>query len=154
MSKKSNEAGARNLAKWKAENPQGGRLNHGAYSRHFRKRYMDGRTREGKRLNGVINALIRDLGGNKNVSTTQKLLLDNIRSKLIVLFQISKYIDRQPSIIDNRTHELIPCLGRNFTGYSEALRRDLEALTKLSNKPKQPDLQDYISAKYGDKKNG
>ena len=151
MTKKSNEAGAKNLAKWKAENPSGGNLKHGGWSRHFRKRYGDKRTREGKRLDGAINALVEDLGGSESVSAAQRLLLDNIRSKLIVLFQISKFVDRQPDIIDKNTGKLLSCLAHNFTSYSEALRRDLEALVKLSNNPKPPSLEDYIRTTYGSK---
>ena len=89
--KKSAEAGAKNLATWLAKNPSRGNLRHGAHSRHFRKRYADARTREGKRLNAVIDNLVQDCGGPENVSTAQSLLIDNIRSKLIVLFQISKF---------------------------------------------------------------
>ncbi len=56
-----------------------------------------------------------------------------LKPALIVLFQISKYISRQESII-SPTGELLPCLGRNYTTYSEALRRDLEALFGLKRR--------------------
>ncbi len=57
----------------------------------------------------------------------QRLLLDNIKAKLIVIIQIGKYVDKQPNII-NSQGELLPCLGKNYTTYAESLRRDLEVL--------------------------
>lgn len=127
------EAGAANLQKWKQENPAGGAVTHGAFSKNVRARYGDGRTQEAKRLNTVIKNLIDDLGGAKNISAPQSLLLDNIRSKLIVLFQISQYVDNQETII-NKDGDLVSCLGKNFTTYSESLRRDLEALYSIKRK--------------------
>jgi len=69
-----------------------------------------------------------------DLSAAQCLILDNIKSKLIVLFQIGNYVDRLDSIINDQG-ELIPCLSRNYTTYSESLRRDLEALFAMKRKP-------------------
>ena len=74
--------GAKNLAEWKKTNPAGGRVSHGAYSRHIRKRYTDKRTTEGRQLATVMDALIDDLGGNQEISAPQRLLLDSIKSSL------------------------------------------------------------------------
>ncbi len=93
----------------------------------IRRKYEDRRTTEGRQLSAIMADLVADLGGAEVLTAPQRLLLENIRSKLIVLFQISKYISQQESII-TATGELLPCLGRNYTTYSEALRRDLEAL--------------------------
>jgi hypothetical protein len=137
------EAGAKNLAKWQAENPQGGNLKHGAYSRHFRKRYSDKRTTEGKQLAAALQNLVRDIG--PDLSAGQCLLLDRIREKLIVLMQIGKYADQQLSLI-NEKGELLPCLGRNYTSFSEALRRDVEAIYNLATKKSSriPSIKDII----------
>ena len=131
--KRQMEAGAANLAKWVAKGHAPGALKHGAFSRHIRKRYSDKRTREGRQLQAIINNLILDLG--PDLSASQCLLLDRIREKLIVLMQIGKYVDHQPSIINDKG-ELLPCLGRNYTTYAESLRRDLEALYNTAKKPK------------------
>jgi hypothetical protein len=131
QTEKGAQTGAANLAKWKAENPQGGNLKHGAYSKHFRKRYSDKRTREGKQLAAALQNLVTDIG--PNLSAGQCLLLDRIREKLIVLMQIGKYADQQLSLI-NEKGELLPCLGRNYTSFSEALRRDVEAIYNLATK--------------------
>jgi len=74
-----------------------------------------------------MREIARDLGGSQSLSAGQSLLLDMIRSKLIVLLQLSKYIGKQTSIIDDHGKPL-ECLRSLHLGYSDSLRRDLEAL--------------------------
>jgi hypothetical protein len=138
------EAGAQNLADWKAENPSGGNLKHGAYSSQIRQRYSDKRTTEGRRLDAIMKSLANDIG--PELSAIQSLILDRVREKLIVLMQIGKYVDQKPSVIDEKG-ELLSCLGRNYTGFSEALRRDLVALSDLAiKKPsKIPSIKDIVN---------
>ncbi len=118
---------------------------HGAYSRHVRKRFTDGRTREGRQLRAVIDALIDDLGGHDNLNAGQRLLLDTIQSKLIVILQVSRYVDRQKEII--KGGELIPVLGKNYLAYLNSLRLTLAELYKGygENKTKVPTIQEIIS---------
>ena len=122
---------------------------HGAFAKHFRKRYSDLRTREGKRLKEVMDALVADLGGQPTIM--QQLGLGNIRTELIVLFQISKWIDKQESLIAP-DGDLIPVLRGSYLQYSNSLRADLESLAKLAGKKQAPSLDEYLDAKYGDAK--
>ncbi|MBW2148425.1 MAG: hypothetical protein JRG73_18790 [Deltaproteobacteria bacterium] len=69
------------------EKPAGARLKHGAWRQHFRKRYGDARTKEGRQLREIIKALTQDLG---EISAGQAILLDRIKEKIIVLIQIGK----------------------------------------------------------------
>ena len=121
------------------------RLSHGAHSLTIRQRYSDLRTTEGRQLADIMNGLVDDLGGQGALTSVQTLTLENIRTKLIVLLQIGKYIDRQESIITS-DGELLPCLGRGFTAYSEAIRRDLEGLMKFSQGKTKgvPSLSEWI----------
>jgi hypothetical protein len=132
------KAGIANTDKYREDVSAGvvtpGALKHGAHSKHIRKRYSDKRTREGKQLANVMQGLVDDLGGSAELTSAQLLLIDNIRSKLIVLFQISKYVDEQECII-NEKGELLPCLGKNYITFTEALRRALEALFTIRKKP-------------------
>lgn len=104
------------------------RFKHGASSSRLRRRYMDRRTREGKQLEAAMDSLIQDLGGQDNLSAGQRLLLDTIQSKLIVILQISKYVDQEENIIQKG--ELIPVLGKNYLAYLNALRLSLAELYK------------------------
>lgn len=93
----------------------------------------------------TMKALVQDLGGDDQITAAQRLLLDSIRAKLVVILQISKFVDRQPSIIAS-DGSLLPCLGRGFTTYSEALRRDLEALIGMGRKPSRlPTIDELIA---------
>ena len=131
--KRESEAGQRNFAVWNKEHPERGNLKHGAHSEHVRKRYSDKRTKEGRQLSTIMDTLVNDLGGNSDITSAQRLLLDSIRSKIMVILQISKFVDRHESIIDSEG-TLLPCLGKNFITYSESLRRDLEALFSVKRK--------------------
>jgi hypothetical protein len=148
VSQKFIAAGEKNLLDYREKNPTPA-LKHGAYSHAIRRRYGDKRYREGKQLAEIMSALIEDLGGNDKITASQRLILDNIKAKVIVICQISKYVDRQPSII-NEKGELLPCLGRNYTTYSEALRRDLEALTAMTSKKKASSYKDIMKELEGD----
>ncbi len=149
-SKEKAEAGARNLAKWWQDHPEGGNLKHGAYSSQIRQRYSDKRTTEGKQLAVVMKNLADDLGGRENLTAAQSLLLDSIRSKLIVILQIGKYVDKQIDVLNSKG-ELLPCLGRGFTTYSESLRRDIEALFAIKKKPAIPSYEKTVRALQGGK---
>jgi len=120
-------------------------VTHGAHTTHFRKRYGDGRTTEGRFLRAIENGLIEDLGGLENISTGQKLILGRIREKIRIMKCIGDYVDKQPNIVQ-KDGEILPCLGKNYVTYSESLRRDLQFIYELANKKpsKIPDLDDYI----------
>ncbi|MCK4488179.1 MAG: hypothetical protein KAU38_15650 [Desulfobacterales bacterium] len=145
------EAGKKNLEKWRSDNPQGGNLKHGAHSDHIKRKYADGRTKEAKQLKAIIQGLVDDLGGHSDLTAAQRLILDNIRSKLIVLIQIGKHVEKHESLINDKG-ELLPCLGRNYTTYSESLRRDLEALFAVRRKRSPQSYRDALRAIEGGKK--
>ena len=128
------------MTKFKRRERPGAPTTHGAFSENVQLRYSDLRTKEGQRLHAATQGLIADLGGLQNVNAAQGIIIENIKSKLIVLFQISNYADRQKDLVDATTGELLPCLGRNFLSYSEALRRDLESLKKFSSNQLPADL--------------
>jgi len=139
--------GAEALKKWHSEHPEGSRCTHGATSVHVRKRYSDLRTREGKQLRGIIRDLEADLG---ELSAGQRLLLDSVRSRLIVLLQISKFADKQVSLVSPEG-ELLPCLAKPFNSYAEGMRRDLETLYNATRRPSRVlDLESYLRSKKVD----
>jgi len=152
MAKYGNQ-GPKNIEKINQEVEQGKRLapntRHGAWNRHIRKRYSDERTREGKRLKAVMQEIVADIGGKDKITVDQSLKLSNIRTKLIVLLQIGKFIDEQPDLIVEG--DVLPVLKRTYLQYSESLDRDLDSLYATIKRDKTPSLDDYISAKYGGK---
>jgi len=105
---------------------------HGAFSKDTQMKYSDLRTRQGARLAAIEKGLVESLGGQECVSVPQSIIIGNIKAKLIVIFQISEFADKQKSVVDQKTGDLIPALAKNFLTYSESLRRDLETLQKFS----------------------
>ena len=145
--------GAEALKKWHSEHPEGSRCTHGRTSRHFRKRYSDARTVEGRGLRAALDALSEDLGG--DLGAGQLLILSRVREKLITLSCIGEWIDRQPSVLTD-AGELLPALKNSYLGYSESLRRDVEWLYSMaSRRPSRTvDLESYIAGKKAAKGNG
>ncbi len=117
---------------------------HGAHCQHFRKRYTDARTREGKQLKAAMDALVDDLGGQTNLNAGQRLLLDTIQNKLIVILQIGKYVDQQAEII--KDGQLIPVLGASYLAYLNSLRLSLDQVYKVGSgsKSRVPTIQQII----------
>jgi hypothetical protein len=149
--KKSAEAGAKNLAKWQAENPDFWRKSsyrHGAFSMRQRQRYSDRRTTEGKQLKAIMEDIRADLGQEHKISGAQRLLLDGIRSKIIVLLQISSYVDKQPSIVNDKG-EVISCLSNTYRQYTDSLRKDLQALHLTTKRPESISYEKALKALEG-----
>lgn len=117
---------------------------HGAWSRHTRRRYTDQRTREGRQLKVILDDLVADLGDHENLTAGQRLLLDTLQSKLIVVLQIAKYVDQQPEII--KDGQLIPCLSKNYLAYLNSIRLTLSELYKDygQSTTKVPTIQEII----------
>lgn len=110
---------------------------HGAYSRRVTRMYKDKRTGPGRKLAMVMNQLIDDLGGASSLTQAQHLLLDLVRSKLIILMQLGAYLDKQTNIIDGQGKPL-EVLNSLHLNYSKALRQDLETLCGLDRRAKKP----------------
>jgi len=120
------EAGARNLAKWKEKNPSGGNVTHGIYSKIIQKRYSDLRTREGKALLTIMQAIEKDIG--KPFDARQSLLISLIRSKVIVIMCIGKYLESIPEIVDYEKGTVASVVDRTFFAASASLRSALNEL--------------------------
>jgi hypothetical protein len=113
-----------------------------------RRRYSDRRTEEGKRLAAVQDSLIASVGGPEAMNAPQALLLSGMASKLIVMWEISVYLDGG-SVVDGNG-ELSPCLAKGFVQYSDSLRRDLLAFYGLGRfqirRERLPKIEDLIRA--------
>jgi hypothetical protein len=123
------EAGKENLRRWKEENPEAAvaaNFKHGAYSNIVRKKYNDARTREGKALKTQIDGLVADL---EPLTPAQKFIIGRVAEKLIVLWQLSQFIETQGEKIIDERGSAIPCLSTNLR-YTASLLRDLDLLYK------------------------
>ena len=105
---------------------------HGAYAVQVRQRYTDARTTEGRQLKSIMDSLVDDLGGHEKLNAGQRLLLDTLQSKLIVILQVGKYVDQQIDII--KDGQLLPVLGKSYLAYLNAVRLTLGELYKDAGK--------------------
>lgn len=145
LSAKARKARAKNILEFHEKNPGGGHITHGAGSKTIRKRYSDLRTAEGRSLKTIMDSLIDQLGGPETLSAAQQLHLMLLRPDLIVILQISKYVDEQKTII-KADGELMPVL-KSYTVHKASIARSLEALFKSAGKKgKVPTIEDLMGA--------
>ena len=150
------EQGKRNLEKHRqlviAGKKPGMATKHGVGSQHFRKRFSDKRTVEGKWLQSIVGEITNDLGGETRLTTDQRLILGTLQTKLQVLYLVGRYVDEQDDIFNKEGDDLIRVLQRSFLQYSKEVRQDLEALYRHCDRNPAPNLQEYLAANYGGKK--
>ena len=146
---KSAAAGQKNLEKWLEKHPERGATTHGAFSSTVRRRYTDLRTTEGRQLQGIIDRIRADLGG--DLDEMQNIILARIKEKLLILIQIGQYVDLQESVIQDG--DLIGCLGSSYVAYDNSLTRSLTLLYNSIGKKKSrkiPSLDEWITVQKKD----
>jgi hypothetical protein len=120
---------------------------HGAYGIHARRKYSDLRSREGKHLKAIMDGIVSDLGGKDKLNSGQCLILDGLRSKIIIVQQIARYIDEQKTSLVNKQGELSSSILRSdFNMYSESIRRDLETLYIMRRRVKHSTYEKAIES--------
>jgi hypothetical protein len=119
---------------------------HGADCKQIRNKYFDGRTKEGKLFHTVRQNMIDDLGGEASLSQKQWILLDRIMEKLIFLHRVGEWSLEQKCIVDAKG-ELLPCLGKSYIAFNNALRLDLQALYGDGDKGRKrtPSIKEIIA---------
>jgi hypothetical protein len=92
----------------------------------IRNRYADRRTREGRGLQAIIDAIKEDIGS--ELDARQSLILSLIRSKLIVAMQISTYLESAGQLIDYHEGKAPPVIAQTFPSYTKGLTQLLNEL--------------------------
>ena len=126
---------------------------HGGYKEL--KRWKEGklpdrRTHFGRHIAAVEQNILDDLGGPGALTQKQRLLLDRIIEKLIFLERIGAWSMEQERIVDSKG-ELLPCLGKSYIAFNNALRLDLQALYEGVNKTRSPSYKQALQALEGGK---
>jgi len=92
----------------------------------IRNRYADRRTREGRGLQAIIDAIKEDVGS--ELDARQNLILALIRSKLIVVMQINTYLESAAQLIDYNEGKAPPVIAQTFPSYTKGLTQLLNEL--------------------------
>lgn len=121
---------------------------HGAWSlkRAINTGRLDMRSEAGQAIKRLQTRLETDLGGTDNLSTQERLIVDRIVKKVLIVEALETYALSRKSIF-KRNGELIGCLGRHYLSYTEALRRDLLAVGLQRRAKDVPNLQAYLEAR-------
>ncbi len=101
------------------------RVTHGGYSFIATGKLPEHRLYLLRYLSACREGLVRDFGGEENLSTAQLILIDRITSKLGILRCIEEHVKEGPVI---RGQTLAPALKKSYLAYSNSLRLDLQAL--------------------------
>ena len=108
----------------------GRKIKHGGYSFLSKGKLSEDRAYIERYLTACRQGLIDDLGGDRNLSTAQAILIDRIISKLGCIRCIEEHT-REGSVMVGQ--ELAPALKRSYLAFSNSIRLDLQALGIGSN---------------------
>jgi hypothetical protein len=113
---------------------------HGGHSliRKYQEGKLDRRTSMGKHIEAVKESIIEGIG---ELSAPQKILLELILQKIIIISAIAEYCNRQGTQIVNGSGDLLPCLSKSYLAFSNALVRDIKALYELQEIKKQAERE-------------
>jgi hypothetical protein len=112
------DQGTLNLAK--------AQLEHGVQSKYIRNRYSDNNTPEGKALLAVMKAIEKDIG--KPFDARQSMLMTLIRSKVVIIMQVGKYLESKEEIVDYEQGTVPHVVDKTFFTASASLRSALNEL--------------------------
>jgi len=107
------------------------KMTHGVTSKWVLNRYANKRTPEGKSLLTMMKAIESDIG--KPFDARQSLLMSLIRSKIIIIMQIGKYLESREEIVDYETGSVAYVVDKTFFTASASLRSALNELYNGKN---------------------
>ncbi len=90
---------------------------------------IDKRTTAGKNLIASKNGLIKDCGGEAQVDTMQRILIQNQSVLQACVSHLSAYLLEQPSLVDKRRKTVIPAL-LQLKELNDAVTRNLQLLNQ------------------------
>jgi hypothetical protein len=98
-------------------------------------------------IDGIISELIFDLGGDAEITASQKIIVSAIRQNLIFLALINEWLATQPNIIDKAGQVLGPLSGFYLACQNTVTRNCRELGLRRVNPA--DDLQGYLTRTYG-----
>jgi hypothetical protein len=106
---------------------------------------LDGRSAEARRTKTVLKKMVEDLGGEAGLSGAQRLVLTQLSEKIATVHVLATHI-RAQAVLIGEDGELIPALRRSYLAYSNSVRRDVEVLFQLRERPskKAPNLAAFL----------
>ena len=123
---------------------------HGAGTalRLYRSRELDLRRSDHRAIHEWQLSLIEDLGGQSQVDTFQRSMIDRATELLIMISAMATHVEN--TAIMDKSGELAPCLRASFLQYTNTFRHCLVAAFEHGGKKpkKSADLKDYLESNY------
>jgi hypothetical protein len=115
----------------------------GTLLRLYRERDLDLRRSDHRAIHEWQLALVEDLGGQSQVDTFQRSMIDRATELLIIISAMASHVENG-AIMEGK--ELAPCLRASFLQYTNTFRHCLIAAFEHGGKKskKIPDLKDYL----------
>lgn len=126
---------------------------HGAWTlkRAIDNKRLDMRSEAGQAVKRLRAQLETDLGGADSLSTQERLLVDRIVKKTLIIETLEIYALGRKTIF-KRNGELIGALGRHYLSFAAELRRDLQTLG-MKRRSKEIGLHDLLREAVTDDEN-
>lgn len=117
--------------------------------RLWRERDLDLRRRDHKAIREWQLALVEDLGGQTEIDTFQRAMIDRATECLIVLNAMANHVEAGGIM---KGDDLAPCLKTSFLAYQNSFRLALTTAYEHGQKgkgkhPRVPSLEDYLKEK-------
>lgn len=122
----------------------GGQIKHGGQAFLKTGILPKGKLHIARLVDGVTNEMIQDLGGEDEITASQKIIVSAIRQNLIFLMLINEWIAAQPSIIDKG--QVLAPLSGFFLACQNAVTRNCRELGFKRFGPADS-LEKYLEAK-------
>jgi len=122
----------------------GGQVTHGGKAFLRTGILPKGKLHIGRLVDGVINEMIQDLGGEGEITASQKIIVSAIRQNLIFLMLINEWIAAQPSLIDKG--QVLAPLSGFYLACQNAVTRNCRELGFKRFGPAD-ELEKYLEAK-------
>jgi len=104
-----------------------------------------GKLHIGRLVDGVISEMILDLGGEQEITASQKIIISAIRQNLIFLMLVNEWIAAQPSLVDKSGQVLSP-LNNFYLACQNSVTRNCRELGMKRIGPADS-LESYLAAK-------
>ncbi len=135
-----------------SKKPAGGYSKHGLHSLKravcgFDMGKLDRRYRVFRVLAEWRSELIRDLGGQENLSTQQVAIVDLVAKSKLLVDSLDAWLLKQPSLINARKKSVLPVL-RERQQLVDSLARILGQLGLERKAKPVPALSEYLESKY------
>lgn len=112
-------------------------------------RAIDGRSTAGREIARWISDVVADLGGEDQVSTARRTIIERAAIKRLLIAGVEAYLaEMGPKALINRRNRHVYRIVTDYAKLTESLGKDLERIGLEKRKAPAQDLTAYIEERY------